>query len=165
MKFGNPWTTDSTIFKRIYLGCRDRLRAGPANWTPTYKDRMILLTIGQFVNWFIGIYGLVVRPSNFASFILAIFIINLFLYMAFYIIVSRFQKCFSCFVHLTNLISFADEVTTRRKDFAGSVIFYHFVICLLCSCFVLFPKQKLFLVGEWVAFIHILFPMNISLNY
>ena len=53
-----------------------------------YVDRMFLLVIGLLVNVSLSVYGLVERPPDFASYVLAIFITNLLLYTTFYIIVS-----------------------------------------------------------------------------
>lgn len=49
---------------------------------------MILLIVGNIVNWFFAIFGLVYRPRDFASYLLGIFICNLLLYLAFYIIMK-----------------------------------------------------------------------------
>ncbi|NXP37484.1 SIDT1 protein, partial [Leiothrix lutea] len=55
---------------------------------PMYMDRMVLLIVGNLVNWSFAIFGLVYRPRDFASYILGIFICNLLLYLAFYIIMK-----------------------------------------------------------------------------
>uniref|UniRef100_A0A8C6XK34 SID1 transmembrane family member 1 n=1 Tax=Naja naja TaxID=35670 RepID=A0A8C6XK34_NAJNA len=55
---------------------------------PMYMDRMILLVVGNLVNWSLAIYGLVYRPRDFASYMLGIFICNLLLYLAFYVIMK-----------------------------------------------------------------------------
>ncbi|KAM8820620.1 SID1 transmembrane family member 1 [Eudromia elegans] len=55
---------------------------------PMYMDRMVLLVVGNLVNWSFAIFGLVYRPRDFASYILGIFICNLLLYLAFYIIMK-----------------------------------------------------------------------------
>uniref|UniRef100_A0A669QRU5 SID1 transmembrane family member 1 n=1 Tax=Phasianus colchicus TaxID=9054 RepID=A0A669QRU5_PHACC len=52
------------------------------------QDRMVLLIVGNLVNWSFAIFGLVYRPRDFASYILGIFICNLLLYLAFYIIMK-----------------------------------------------------------------------------
>ncbi|KAM9217077.1 SID1 transmembrane family member 2 isoform 2-T2 [Leptosomus discolor] len=51
-------------------------------------DRMVLLVMGNIVNWSLAAYGLIVRPNDFASYLLAIGICNLLLYFAFYIIMK-----------------------------------------------------------------------------
>ncbi|XP_044107339.1 SID1 transmembrane family member 1 isoform X3 [Neovison vison] len=55
---------------------------------PLYMDRMVLLIVGNLVNWSFALFGLVYRPRDFASYILGIFICNLLLYLAFYIIMK-----------------------------------------------------------------------------
>ncbi|KAF7238088.1 SID1 transmembrane family member 1 [Varanus komodoensis] len=52
------------------------------------RDRMILLVVGNLVNWSFAIFGLVYRPKDFASYMLGIFICNLLLYLAFYVIMK-----------------------------------------------------------------------------
>ncbi|KAM6312502.1 SID1 transmembrane family member 2 isoform 4-T4 [Podargus strigoides] len=51
-------------------------------------DRMVLLVMGNIINWSLAAYGLIVRPNDFASYLLAIGICNLLLYFAFYIIMK-----------------------------------------------------------------------------
>ena len=53
-----------------------------------YVDRMFLLVIGILTNVGLAVYGLMERPPDFASFMLAIFITNLMLYTSFYIIMK-----------------------------------------------------------------------------
>lgn len=55
---------------------------------PMYVDRMFLLVIGNLTNVGLAVYGLIERPTDFASFVLAIFITNLMLYTSFYIIMK-----------------------------------------------------------------------------
>uniref|UniRef100_A0A8C0IZY4 SID1 transmembrane family member 1 n=1 Tax=Chelonoidis abingdonii TaxID=106734 RepID=A0A8C0IZY4_CHEAB len=52
------------------------------------QDRMVLLIVGNLVNWSFAVFGLVYRPRDFASYMLGIFICNLLLYLAFYIIMK-----------------------------------------------------------------------------
>lgn len=53
-----------------------------------YVDRMFLLVIGLLANVGLAVYGLLERPPDFASYMLAIFITNLMLYTTFYIIMK-----------------------------------------------------------------------------
>ena len=53
-----------------------------------YVDRMFLLVIGILTNVGLAVYGLIERPPDFASYVLAIFITNLMLYTSFYIIMK-----------------------------------------------------------------------------
>ncbi|KAJ7317943.1 hypothetical protein JRQ81_004105, partial [Phrynocephalus forsythii] len=55
---------------------------------PMYMDRMVLLVVGNLVNCSFAIFGLVYRPKDFASYLLGIFICNLLLYLAFYVIMK-----------------------------------------------------------------------------
>ncbi|KAM4794743.1 SID1 transmembrane family member 1 isoform 1-T1 [Rhinophrynus dorsalis] len=77
---------DFGIFRRIgqvlYTDCMQQCSR------PMYMDRMILLIVGNIVNLFFAIFGLVYRPRDFASYLLGIFICNLLLYLAFYIIMK-----------------------------------------------------------------------------
>ncbi|XP_051465018.1 SID1 transmembrane family member 1 isoform X3 [Apus apus] len=67
---------------------RPPLISGLVNKNIGAKDRMVLLIVGNLVNWSFAIFGLVYRPRDFASYILGIFICNLLLYLAFYIIMK-----------------------------------------------------------------------------
>ncbi|RLV98955.1 hypothetical protein DV515_00010207 [Chloebia gouldiae] len=77
---------DMGIFRRavmvLYTDCIQQCSR------PMYMDRMVLLIVGNLVNWSFAIFGLVYRPRDFASYILGIFICNLLLYLAFYIIMK-----------------------------------------------------------------------------
>ncbi|XP_060073124.1 SID1 transmembrane family member 1-like [Ylistrum balloti] len=59
---------------------------------PMYKDRLAILFIGNVINWSFAIYGAVTWPSDFASFLLGILIVNLLLYCLFYIIMKLRYK-------------------------------------------------------------------------
>ncbi|XP_043850765.1 SID1 transmembrane family member 1 isoform X2 [Dromiciops gliroides] len=78
--------TDLGIFRRIamvfYTDCFHQCSR------PLYMDRMVLLIVGNLVNWSFALFGLVYRPRDFASYMLGIFICNLLLYLAFYIIMK-----------------------------------------------------------------------------
>ncbi|NXL51070.1 SIDT2 protein, partial [Podilymbus podiceps] len=77
---------DSGILRRIlhvlYTDCVRQCSG------PMYLDRMVLLVMGNIINWSLAAYGLIVRPNDFASYLLAIGICNLLLYFAFYIIMK-----------------------------------------------------------------------------
>ncbi|KAM9269467.1 SID1 transmembrane family member 2 isoform 1-T1 [Morus bassanus] len=88
---GAPWRdlsspADSGILRRIlhvlYTDCIRQCSG------PMYVDRMVLLVMGNIINWSLAAYGLIVRPNDFASYLLAIGICNLLLYFAFYIIMK-----------------------------------------------------------------------------
>jgi len=55
---------------------------------PMYMDRMALLVLGNIVNWTYAGYGVSVMPKDFASYLLGIVLINLFMYFTFYIIMK-----------------------------------------------------------------------------
>ncbi|KAL6116446.1 sidt2 [Pungitius sinensis] len=80
------WHLDSGILRRIvhviYTDCIRQCSG------PMYIDRMVLLVMGNIVNWSLAAYGLIERPNDFASYLLAIAICNLLLYFAFYIIMK-----------------------------------------------------------------------------
>ncbi|XP_046281119.1 SID1 transmembrane family member 1 isoform X1 [Marmota monax] len=77
---------DLGIFRRavmvIYTDCIHQCSR------PLYMDRMVLLIVGNLVNWSFALFGLIYRPRDFASYMLGIFICNLLLYLAFYIIMK-----------------------------------------------------------------------------
>eukprot|EP00070_Physeter_catodon_P017108 XP_023976043.1 SID1 transmembrane family member 1 isoform X4 [Physeter catodon] len=78
--------TDLGIFRRaamvFYTDCIQQCSR------PLYMDRMVLLIVGNLVNWSFALFGLIYRPRDFASYMLGIFICNLLLYLAFYIIMK-----------------------------------------------------------------------------
>ncbi|XP_036075256.1 SID1 transmembrane family member 1 isoform X3 [Rousettus aegyptiacus] len=78
--------TDLGIFRRaamvVYTDCIQQCSR------PLYMDRMVLLIVGNLVNWSFALFGLIYRPRDFASYMLGIFICNLLLYLAFYIIMK-----------------------------------------------------------------------------
>uniref|UniRef100_S4RI57 SID1 transmembrane family member 1 n=1 Tax=Petromyzon marinus TaxID=7757 RepID=S4RI57_PETMA len=66
---------------------------GGGGWAaPRHRqDRLILLLLGNAFNWSYAIWGMVYRPRDFDSYLLAIFMSNLLLYSAFdIIVVARF---------------------------------------------------------------------------
>ncbi|XP_062995409.1 SID1 transmembrane family member 2 isoform X2 [Elgaria multicarinata webbii] len=80
------WKLDSGILRRIlHVVYTDCIRQCSG---PLYVDRMVLLVMGNIINWSLAAYGLIMRPNDFASYLLAIGICNLLLYFAFYIIMK-----------------------------------------------------------------------------
>ncbi|KAF4020759.1 hypothetical protein G4228_012321 [Cervus hanglu yarkandensis] len=79
-------SADWGIFRRaamvLYTDCIQQCSR------PLYMDRMVLLIVGNLVNWSFALFGLINRPRDFASYMLGIFICNLLLYLAFYIIMK-----------------------------------------------------------------------------
>lgn len=82
------WKLNLGVFKRIYLTLKQDLLSSTHCPRPMYMDRLLLLTMVNAVNWSFALYGLFTRPQNFASYLLAIFIVNLLMYVAFYIIMK-----------------------------------------------------------------------------
>ncbi|KAM6161521.1 SID1 transmembrane family member 1 isoform 1-T1 [Erethizon dorsatum] len=82
----SPLTFYLGIFRRaamvLYTDCIQQCSR------PLYMDRMVLLIVGNLVNWSFALFGLIYRPRDFASYMLGIFICNLLLYLAFYIIMK-----------------------------------------------------------------------------
>ncbi|XP_052804134.1 SID1 transmembrane family member 1-like isoform X1 [Mya arenaria] len=84
------WQLDRYIFKRLWLllisdwiKCR----------RPVHTNRLILLLIGNVVNWAIAIYGVCrSQRGDFASYLLGIFIGNLLLYTSLYIVSKIWAK-------------------------------------------------------------------------
>lgn len=80
------WRLDAGVLRRmVYIVYTDCIRQCSG---PMYIDRMVLLVMGNIVNWSLAAYGLIERPNDFASYLLAIAICNLLLYFAFYIIMK-----------------------------------------------------------------------------
>ncbi|XP_063167119.1 SID1 transmembrane family member 2 isoform X4 [Candoia aspera] len=80
------WKLDSGTWRRIFhVLYTDCIRQCSG---PMYMDRMVLLVMGNLINWSLAAYGLIMRPNDFASYLLAIGICNLLLYFAFYIIMK-----------------------------------------------------------------------------
>ncbi|ESO93839.1 hypothetical protein LOTGIDRAFT_228601 [Lottia gigantea] len=86
--FMGMWKMDCGIFKRLFwLFRNDCLRCAK----PIYPNRFVLLLIGNVINWSFAIYGVLNTPIDFATYLLAIFIGNLMLYVLFYIIMKLFS--------------------------------------------------------------------------
>ncbi|XP_070621833.1 SID1 transmembrane family member 2 isoform X2 [Erythrolamprus reginae] len=82
----SPSPPDSGTWRRIFhVLYTDCIRQCSG---PMYMDRMVLLVMGNLINWSLAAYGLIMRPNDFASYLLAIGICNLLLYFAFYIIMK-----------------------------------------------------------------------------
>uniref|UniRef100_T1IHB1 SID1 transmembrane family member 1 n=1 Tax=Strigamia maritima TaxID=126957 RepID=T1IHB1_STRMM len=86
------WRLNFGIFKRIYLTMKTDLMSESRCFRPMYMDRMLLLMFVNAINWAITAYGLVYLPRDFASYLLAIFITNLMMYVGFYIIMKIRSK-------------------------------------------------------------------------
>ncbi|CAG5122904.1 unnamed protein product [Candidula unifasciata] len=108
------WSVDRYIFKRVFLvlisDCKRCSR-------PAYPNRFILLLVGNCINWAFALYGAISQPSDFASYLLAIFIGNLLLYCIFYIIMKRLSH-----ERLSWLVIIV--ILTSALTWAGSLYFF-----------------------------------------
>lgn len=82
------WKCDLSVFRRFKSWFLSELSYPWGMLRPMYCDRMVLLLLGNAANWGLAIYGMVSTPSDFASYLLIIFLTNLLLYIAFYIIMK-----------------------------------------------------------------------------
>jgi len=90
--------TFATFYLSLQIYYMGRVKAGfTANWMtcrwywcsfPVYWDRFILLVIFNGVNWALSINGLVNVPTDFATYLLGIIIINGMLYVGFYLVMK-----------------------------------------------------------------------------
>lgn len=129
------WKLNLGVFKRIYVIFWNDFQAGPSNWfRPMYVDRMFLLVIGNLTNVGLAVYGLMERPPDFASYMLAIFITNLMLYTLFYIIMKLrhgekilcqavFYICLASLSWGAAMYFFINKAITWRKRAAESRVF------------------------------------------
>ncbi|XP_059141458.1 SID1 transmembrane family member 1-like [Physella acuta] len=108
------WNIDRHIFKKLF---RLLVTEGLSCTRPVYLNRFILLLIGNLINWAFAIYGAITQPSDFATYLLAIFIGNLLLYSIFYIIMKMLYK--EKFSWLVKLV-----IVTSTVTWAGSLYFF-----------------------------------------
>lgn len=80
--------SDTGAIKRIKTWFLSEISDRRQICRPMYCDRMVLLLLGNLANWCLAIYGMVYTPRDFASYLLIIFLTNLLLYIAFYIIMK-----------------------------------------------------------------------------
>uniref|UniRef100_A0A8D2ZE94 SID1 transmembrane family member 2 n=1 Tax=Scophthalmus maximus TaxID=52904 RepID=A0A8D2ZE94_SCOMX len=117
------WRLDSGVLRRmVNIIYTDSIRQCSG---PMYIDRMVLLVMGNIVNWSLAAYGLIERPNDFASYLLAIGICNLLLYFAFYIIMKVCRK--------SGFVCVCVSVTQTHNSFIHS--FIHSLDCILLSFF------------------------------
>ncbi|KAG0726020.1 SID1 transmembrane family member 1 [Chionoecetes opilio] len=82
------WKLDVGVIKRMKTWFLSEISDRSQICRPMYCDRMVLLMLGNVANWCLAIYGMVSTPRDFASYLLIIFLTNLLLYIAFYIIMK-----------------------------------------------------------------------------
>ncbi|CAL1544636.1 unnamed protein product [Lymnaea stagnalis] len=108
------WRFDRHIFKRLF---RVILTEGRRCTRPIYPSRFILLLFGNLINWAFALYGAIKQPSDFATYLLAIFIGNLLLYCMFYIVMKLlYKESLSWLVILV--------ILTSMVTWAGSLYFF-----------------------------------------
>ena len=102
---------------------------------PMYCDRMVLLLLGNAANWGLALYGMIWTPSDFASYLLIIFLTNLLLYIAFYIIMKvRFSITFS-------------YIEGRRAAHKFGLYIY---VCRTSYLLVIFLTNRLFYIAFYI---------------
>nr|XP_058947925.1 SID1 transmembrane family member 1-like [Pocillopora verrucosa] len=117
---------DAGMFARVFVLLRYDCCS-----CPVYKDRMLLLVIANAVNWVFAIYGVVATPNDFATYLLAILIVNGLLYLAFYVIMKLRNKerlllfpsvtlCLTLFCWILALVFFLSNLTSWQKSPARS---------------------------------------------
>uniref|UniRef100_A0A1I8IUT2 SID1 transmembrane family member 1 n=1 Tax=Macrostomum lignano TaxID=282301 RepID=A0A1I8IUT2_9PLAT len=79
------WKVNVGLFRRFYLLISSQ---GIRCFKPMYKDRMVILVTANLINWTIAIFGAVRQPQDFNSFLLYIFLVNLLMYIAFYVVMK-----------------------------------------------------------------------------
>ncbi|XP_059480473.1 SID1 transmembrane family member 1-like [Neocloeon triangulifer] len=90
--FMGCWSFDLGIPARVWAAYTQPGLTCKARFLPVYPKRMALLILGILVNVGLSVVGLVYRPKNFASFLLAIFMANLNIYCWFYIIMKLVHR-------------------------------------------------------------------------
>lgn len=84
------WRLDFGVFKRVLLNIYHDMKANPYYCIrPIYPNRMVLLILGNLCNWGLAIYGYLYHLRDFATYLLYIFMANLLLYTAFYIVMKK----------------------------------------------------------------------------
>ncbi|KAH9507595.1 SID1 transmembrane member 1 [Bulinus truncatus] len=108
------WSIDRHLIKRLW---RLMVTEGRRCTRPVYPSRFMLLFIGNIINWIFALYGAIKQPSDFATYLLAIFIGNLLLYCIFYITMKLLYK-----EHLSWLVKIV--ILTSIVTWAGSLYFF-----------------------------------------
>ncbi|XP_063219057.1 SID1 transmembrane family member 1-like [Bacillus rossius redtenbacheri] len=87
------WNLDVGIFKRTLSVIKHDFLANPRDCIrPVYPNRMVLLSLGNIFNWLLAGFGLLYHLRDFATYLLAIFMVNLVLYTTFYIVMKLCHK-------------------------------------------------------------------------
>nr|KAG5693898.1 hypothetical protein BaRGS_014339 [Batillaria attramentaria] len=75
---------------RQILSCQNWLEV--VKKIPTFDNRVVLLVIGNVINWAYALYGAIAQPSNFPSHVLYLLIGNLGMYVIFYTLVKTYRR-------------------------------------------------------------------------
>ncbi|XP_046382561.1 SID1 transmembrane family member 1-like [Ischnura elegans] len=87
------WTIEIKAIRRVTVLWWSEFRHRPLqSITPRYPNRMVLLVLGNLCNWGLAACGIIYSFLDFASYLLAIFMANLILYLLFYIVMKLFSK-------------------------------------------------------------------------
>ncbi|XP_050526064.1 SID1 transmembrane family member 1-like isoform X2 [Daktulosphaira vitifoliae] len=78
------WKLDKKTPKRIF----NHLLTAPNPFKPKYPNRMVLLSIGNLINLGLAISHWFFRFGNFGNYLLTLFMVNLILYLSFYIVMK-----------------------------------------------------------------------------
>ncbi|KAI5745333.1 hypothetical protein M8J76_010178 [Diaphorina citri] len=80
------WKLDARVFHRVCGVCIADIRSGPRHCCrPMYPSRLVLLIFGNLFNWALAAAQLRYHMVNFGTYFLAVFMVNLCLYLMFYI--------------------------------------------------------------------------------
>uniref|UniRef100_A0A8D9A8Z7 SID1 transmembrane family member 1 n=1 Tax=Cacopsylla melanoneura TaxID=428564 RepID=A0A8D9A8Z7_9HEMI len=85
------WSLNCSIVRRACKTCCTTLCASctnPSNCLPLYPSRFFLLLFGNLFNWALAYVQLTRHPVNFGTYLLSVFMVNLCLYLMFYIIMK-----------------------------------------------------------------------------
>ncbi|CAI6349746.1 unnamed protein product [Macrosiphum euphorbiae] len=82
------WKLDKNTPKRFF----NHLMSAPNPCKPKYPNRMVLLSIGILINLGLAISHWVIKFGNFGNYLLILFMVNLILYLSFYIVMKLISK-------------------------------------------------------------------------
>ncbi|XP_025405306.1 SID1 transmembrane family member 1-like [Sipha flava] len=82
------WKLDKKTPKRIL----NHLMTAPNPCVPKYPNRMVLLSIGNLINLGLAVSHWFIRFGNFGNYLLTLFMVNLILYLSFYIVMKLISK-------------------------------------------------------------------------
>ncbi|KAJ8668220.1 hypothetical protein QAD02_009883 [Eretmocerus hayati] len=87
------WKFNGGVFHRVMLTMKRDARSGIIYlFRPLYWKRLLLLTIGNICNIALAVYGIKNHEQDFATYLLKVLMMNLLLYMFFYISMKLIQR-------------------------------------------------------------------------